>query len=116
MCISQDWSDHNHEVIWQLNEIFAPYPALHKNHHGTKHTDQGQITTSPSMHRVMGGDDASPLEVSSVKPTARNLESSAVNWGIGLNYKEFEDNRKWSFTTEVKNTHIHTFPPKSGKE
>lgn len=63
-----------------------------------------------------GGDDSSSLEVSSVEPTARDLESSAANWATGLNYKEFEDSRKWSFIIEVKKTHIHTFPPNSGKK
>lgn len=39
-----------------------------------------------------------------------------MNWVTSLNDKEFEHNRKWAFTTLVKRTHVHTFPPKSGKE
>lgn len=59
---------------------------------------------------------ASPLEVSWVEPTARDLRSPAVNQASGLNHDECEDKRKWTFITGVKKTQIHTFPPKSGKE
>lgn len=91
----------------------AHHPALCKNQHSTRDKDQGQIAPFHFVDREREERMPChlPLEASSVEPMAKDLESLVANWVTSLNYKESEDNRKWSFATEVKKdlcSHIST--------